>query len=190
MVGKEVRFRVDSKAPSGREYATVMLGEQNVLHLALKEGFLRLRSAGTKAGEQSEDQEELAAMESLAQAEGKGVWTKDPKAVEAARHAVMQYQLEGVDLQQLVNQFKRVPVPAIVENVRDGTSLRVLLLPTMQVVNFFLSGIRAPSVRKENSATQDGSNESLASVPFAEEAKYFTESRLHQREVKVILEGL
>ena len=99
----------------------------------------------------------------------------------------MNYELSD-DLQKVVNEFKKQPIPAIVETVRDGSTLRVLLLPKMQVVTFFLSGIRAPSARRDNAPGGETSGNQTAE-PFGDEAKYFTESRLLQREVKVILEG-
>jgi staphylococcal nuclease domain-containing protein 1 len=52
-----------------------------------------------------------------------------------------------------------------------------------QMVTLQLSGVKAPAVRKDIPDQPD------VVEPFGEEAKYFAESRLLQRGVKVILEG-
>lgn len=78
---------------------------------------------------------------------------------------------------------------AVIEQVRDGATFRVLLiLPdhTQQIITLYLSGIKAPSCKRDNAPADDTS----VSEPFGEECKYFVESRLLQRGVKVILEGL
>jgi staphylococcal nuclease domain-containing protein 1 len=53
-----------------------------------------------------------------------------------------------------------------------------------QYLNINISGIKAPMVRKDVPDVED------LIEPFGEEAKYYVESRLLQRNVKVILEGL
>src|SRR3954452_12427060 len=76
----------------------------------------------------------------------------------------------------------------IIETVRDGSSLRVLFMPPspapQQYLNVNISGIKAPVVRKDVPDVEDSVE------PFGEEAKYFVETRLLQKSVKVILEGL
>lgn len=74
-------------------------------------------------------------------------------------------------------------VDAIVERVRDGSTVQVILLPSLQTITLQLSGIKAPTYRK------DIPNQPDQIEPFGGEAKYFTESRLLQQDVKVILEG-
>lgn len=57
---------------------------------------------------------------------------------------------------------------------------------SQQIVTLLLSGIKAPACKRDNAPADDQS----VSEPFGEECKYFVESRLLQRGVKVILEGL
>ena len=71
---------------------------------------------------------------------------------------------------------------AIIEHVRDGSVVRALLLPGHHLVTVMLSGIKCPTFRRET----DGSE---TPEPFAAEAKFFTESRLLQRDVQIILES-
>lgn len=69
------------------------------------------------------------------------------------------------------------------EYVRDGSTLRLLLLPSYHQITLQLSGLKSPGFKRE----ADGSETPEA---FAEEAKQYVESRLLQRDVKVILEGV
>uniref|UniRef100_A0A671LBU8 Staphylococcal nuclease domain-containing protein 1 n=1 Tax=Sinocyclocheilus anshuiensis TaxID=1608454 RepID=A0A671LBU8_9TELE len=71
---------------------------------------------------------------------------------------------------------------SIIEHVRDGSMLRALLLPDYYLVTVMLSGIKCPTFKRE----ADGSE---TPEPFAAEAKFFTESRLLQRDVQIILES-
>ena len=86
-----------------------------------------------------------------------------------------------------VNSLPFTPSPpthtAIVEQVRDASTLRLMLLPERQMITLFISGIKAPTVKRDNVPDS-------VSEPFAEEAKYFTETRLLQCEVKVVLEDV
>jgi len=69
--------------------------------------------------------------------------------------------------------------PAIVEQVRDGTTVRVrILMPDgdHQIVNIALAGVRS---------ARASSKQGEPSEAWGEEAKFFTESRLLQRSVRV-----
>jgi len=73
---------------------------------------------------------------------------------------------------------------AIVEQVRDGTQLRVRLIlddSNHQFINLVIAGAKSPRA----SVTRDG--EVTPAEPWGEEAKYFTEIRLLQRPIKVRL---
>jgi staphylococcal nuclease domain-containing protein 1 len=73
---------------------------------------------------------------------------------------------------------------AIVEQVRDGTQLRVRLIlddSTHQFINLVVAGAKSPRA----SVVRDG--EATGAEPWGEEAKYFTEIRLLQRPIKVRL---
>ncbi|CAO3702418.1 unnamed protein product [Rhizopus stolonifer] len=91
-----------------------------------------------------------------------------------------------LDPNTFLNKYKGKPLDAIIELVRDGSNFRVLLLlpdNSQQIVTVSLSGIKAPACKRDN-------DETSVSEPFGEETKFFVESRLLQRGVKVILEGV
>lgn len=59
----------------------------------------------------------------------------------------------------------------------------MLLLPNYNQITLQLSGLKCPGFKREADGTE-------TPEPFAEEAKQYVESRLLQRDVKVILEGV
>lgn len=73
---------------------------------------------------------------------------------------------------------------AIVEQVRDGTQLRVRLIlddSNHQFINLVVAGAKSPRA----SMIRDG--QSSGAEPWGDEAKFFTEVRLLQRPIKVRL---
>lgn len=46
------------------------------------------------------------------------------------------------DPRQLVDKFGRKPVSAIVEHIRDGSTVRVLLTATNHYITLMMSGVR------------------------------------------------
>jgi staphylococcal nuclease domain-containing protein 1 len=88
------------------------------------------------------------------------------------------------DSQAFVSEWKGKSIDALVEQVRDGSTLRVrLFMPDgeHQLINIALAGVRCA----RTSSKPDESSE-----PWAEEAKFFTESRLLQRAVRVVILSL
>ena len=77
--------------------------------------------------------------------------------------------------------FKCCSLLAVVEHVRDGCTIRAFVLPTFQYVTVLMSGIKCPMFQNVG--------EKAEAEPFAEEAKFYTESRLLQRNVQIVLEG-
>ncbi|XP_064490231.1 staphylococcal nuclease domain-containing protein 1-like [Ornithodoros turicata] len=173
LVGKEVAFAVEYKVPStSREYGVVYLGKdstgENVTESLVEAGLVEVRRSG---GNKGESFQRLCDLEDKAKSAGLGKWGTD-----LASHVRDVKWNVAEEPRVFVDRFQRKPVPAVVEMVRDGSTLRVLLLPSYHYVTLMLSGIRSPPIQKN-------SDNSLA-----EEAKYFTESRLLQRDVEVVLE--
>merc|ERR1712223_1689118 len=79
------------------------------------------------------------------------------------------------------------PINAVIENVRDGSTFRGVLLPEYYYITLMMSGVKAPKVvtGRDGKPANDGTAE-----PFGLEAHYFTETRLLQREVQIILESV
>ncbi|KAG6481964.1 ribonuclease TUDOR 2-like [Zingiber officinale] len=225
-IGKEVTFRVDYIVPSiGREFGTVFLGEKNVAYLVVSEGWAKVREQGQQKGEASPYLAELQHLEEQAKQQGVGRWTKDPGASELAVRNLPPSAIgdpSNLDAMGLLAANKGKPMQGIVEQVRDGSTVRVYLLPTFQFVQVFVAGIQSPSMGRrpvsdaipENEvAADDTSGENagetrppltsaqrlaaspaslteVAPDPFGRDAKHFTETRILNRDVRIVLEGV
>jgi len=177
LVGKAVTglvLRVDPNTQ--REYGSVYLGPdpetaENVSVSLVKEGLAKVR-------QMSQDQT-LKAAEKEAQDAEKGLWAKD-----ASTH-VRNVTWEVPDARQLVEQYRGRRIKAVVENVRDGSTVRAFLLPDFYHVTIMLSGVRTPRCE----TGEKGLPVAAGSEPYGLEAQYFTETKLLQQEVEVILES-
>ncbi|KAE9119191.1 hypothetical protein PF007_g8643 [Phytophthora fragariae] len=125
-VGKQVHFQVKYRvAAINRDVGIVWLAhnacgvEENLCAIQARTGFAKV-----KTPEQSRDGAEKKRTYADADAES---------------NATVQWH--GADAAVLVSEYKGKLVPAIVEAVRDGVSLRVILKPSLQLVNFGLSGV-------------------------------------------------
>ncbi|KAG2208754.1 hypothetical protein INT47_007853 [Mucor saturninus] len=183
VVGKEVSFVSDYTVPTTqREYGSLYLPNgDNVAELGVKAGWLKVREGGkTTREDQEEVLDKLELLQSEAQAAGLGMWDSSEKGTRE-----VSFSFER-DAQAFLNKYKGKPLDAVIEQVRDGATFRVLLIlpdATQQFITLYLSGIKAPACKRDN-------DDQSVSEPFGEECKFFVESRLLQRGVKVILEGV
>ncbi|KAM7298323.1 staphylococcal nuclease domain-containing protein 1 [Ixodes scapularis] len=177
LVGKEVIFFVEYSV-SNRDYGTVYLGKdrsgENVAESLVSEGLVDVRQGG-----KGESHQRLCDLQEVAKSAGRG--KHGPDASSHVRDVKWTLR-DNEDPRTFVDRHGRKPIPAVVEHVRDGSTVRVMLLPDFHYITLMLSGIRCPSTRPDESS-------SGAESPLVEEAKYFTESRLLQRDVEVVLEG-
>ncbi|KAL4634705.1 hypothetical protein ACB092_04G219400 [Castanea dentata] len=225
-IGKEVAFKVDYTVPSiGREFGSVFIGDKNVALLVVSEGWAKVREQGQQKGEVSPFLPELLRLEEQAKQQGLGRWSKVPGAAEAAIRNLPPSAIgdpSNFNAMGLLASNKGSPMQGIVEQVRDGSTIRVYLLPEFQFVQVFVAGIQAPSMGRRTvteSAAEteviteepngDVSAESRAPLtsaqrlavsaasstevspdPFGAEAKFFTELRVLNRDVRIVLEGV
>lgn len=147
---------------------------ENIAESLVAEG-LATRREGMRAN--NPEQNRLSECEEQAKAAKKGMWS-DGNGSHTVRD--LKYTIENP--RHFVDSHHQKPVNAIIEHVRDGSVVRALLLPDYYLVTVMLSGIKCPTFRRE----ADGSE---TPEPFAAEAKFFTESRLLQRDVQIILES-
>ncbi|XP_077212353.1 ribonuclease TUDOR 1-like [Tasmannia lanceolata] len=225
-IGKEVTFRVDYTVPSiGREFGSVFLGDKNVALLVVAEGWAKVREQGQQKGEASPFLPELQRLEEQAKQQGLGRWSKTPGASEASIRDLPPSAIgdpSNLDAMGLLAANKGSPMQGIVEQVRDGSTVRVYLLPDFQFVQVFVAGVQAPSMGRratvetivEPEITSEdtngevstdtrpaltsaqrimASNASSGEVspdPFGREAKHFTEIRVLNRNVRIVLEGV
>nr|QBI71277.1 ebna2 binding protein P100 [Isotomurus palustris] len=179
LIGKDVWFCVDYKVPgSGREYGVVILGKdtesgENITETIVSEGLASVR-------EGKSDIARLQELEEKAKSAQKGKWGTDNES--HVRNIIWQVE----NPRSLVDKFGRSPVAAVIEHVRDGSTVRAFLLPSFHYITVMMSGIRCPGFKLDS----EGKPDPASKEPFSEEARYFTESRLLQRDVEIVLESV
>ncbi|CAD6951454.1 unnamed protein product [Tilletia controversa] len=129
----------------------------------------------------------LRAIQDDAQAAQRGIWGPDDSLIK------VDYTMPE-DSHGFLQQWKGKPIDSVVEQVRDGSMLRVRLFLTSkhhQLINLNLAGIKAPRVPAPNNnpafVNNNGDGNAPQAEPFGEESKFFVESRLLQRNVKVTI---
>ncbi len=179
LVGKEVCFVKDGGSQGNTDRGQLYLGRdpttgENMAEALVSAGLAEVR----RLNKPSEEEARLVALEDQAKNQAVGKWSRD---LEADHVRNVKYTLDNP--KHFVDSLKQKPVDAIVEYIRDGSTIRLLLLPTYHVVTVQLSGIRCPGFKRESDNTE-------TPEPFAEEARQFVETRLLQQDVKVVLEGV
>ncbi|KAH9040966.1 transcription factor [Lactarius pseudohatsudake] len=179
-VGKEIAFTSSHQLPPGEGDVSRDLGNGEVNGVDITNELLLNGWAKVKEFKRDPTEDDLRrkGLESEAKSAGRGQWNPHgPKARQVVHNMPL-------DSQGFINEWKGKQLDAIVESVRDGTTLRVrLLMPEgeHQFVNITLAGARSPRAASKQGETSES---------WADEAKYFTESRLLQRAVKVQLLSL
>lgn len=142
LVGEEVYFQCEKKATGTREYGVIFLGKDpnnltNVTELAVAEGLLSVRRENVRS---TPELERLIQLEDQARTQGKGRFGTTAPVV---RNIVWQIEKP----KPFVDQQAGKPVRAIIEHVRDGSTVRAFLLPGFQYITLMISGIRCPGFR-------------------------------------------
>ncbi|KAF8638063.1 hypothetical protein AX16_010695 [Volvariella volvacea WC 439] len=179
VVGKEVAFASVHSLGAGedssaRDIGTAEINGVDLTSELLKNGWVKLKDLKREPTDEDNRRREL---ENEAKAAGKGIWAGDsPKRV--VHHTM------PVDSAAFLTEWKGKNIEGTVEQVRDGTTLRIRLLLSPeehQIANIQLAGVKSPRA---------SSKQGEASEQFGEEAKFFTESRLLQRGVRVTVLAL
>eukprot|EP00121_Abeoforma_whisleri_P001473 Awhi_evm1s1311 len=171
VIGRPVKFCVIYSGGSGHDFGQILVNGQDLTTEIVSKGGAKVRDVQDNS---SDEHKALAALEQTAQFNEVGVWNKN------VSHAVRKVQWNVSDMRSLVGK----EYDGFVEQVRDGSTLRMFLLPSFTYVTVSLAGIKCP----QTSYNKDGS--STNTEEYFEEAKYFTEVRLLNRSVKVILQGV
>ncbi|GBG26689.1 Staphylococcal nuclease domain-containing protein 1 [Hondaea fermentalgiana] len=189
-VGKLVTFQVEySVASINRQFGAVRLQndtKDNLCVVVARAGWARVKHEAPGSNERSADYDEMVQASEAAEKAGLGIFNTDPAAVQ---EAVRDVKFEPSNPEVLLREVKGKPQRAIVEYVRDGAAFKVFLVDHMVYLNLNLAGVQCPRLNGAlSSGDSNGSKE--APQPFAPEAKYFTEVRLLNRDVHVMLNGM
>ncbi|TRY84047.1 hypothetical protein DNTS_021076 [Danionella cerebrum] len=179
VIGKEICFTVENKTPQGREYGVVYLGKdtsgENIAESLVAEGLATVRREGIRGN--NPEQARLCDLEDQAKSAKKGLWSEG-----GGSHTIRDLKYTIENPRNFVDSLHQKPVNAIIEHVRDGCMVRALLLPDHYLVTVMLSGVKCPTFKRETDGVE-------TPEPFAAEARFFTESRLLQRDVQIVLES-
>jgi len=202
-IGQKVAFTVITKADSGREFVTMTLNGENIAHEILRAGYAKVseRKGDSSARIPAERQEMLTLQEDAEKA-GLGMFRGGLKNV------IRLVKWEP-DSRTLFQSFRNKPLAAVVDSVRDGSTVRVELLSTdgtltHQIITLHLAGVQCPrcpaslEVRKRLYEQKKAQNpdadikepKAEATEPFGDEARQFTELRLLNRDVDVVIQGM
>jgi len=224
-VGRRVEFVVEYKVERiNRNFGAVILNGENLCKTVVRAGWARVKPEHLSKDGSSSDYDELVRLEEEAKQAGRGIHTRVSGAAEAS---VRNPKFDVEDAEELLEELQGVPQRAVVEHVRDGSSMRLYLPDRQQFINFNVSGVQAPRLARRAPTTRgvgEASEEDAAAAtteggehgeerkggepsaagagagagvagegaadPYAEEAKFFTESRLLHRMVVAHVEGL
>lgn len=178
LVGREISFVVEYKVNTrDQEFGSVYLGKdansENIAEIMISEGLVTVQRTPAKAND--EMQIKYIVLEEAAKVSKKGIWSDD-----SPNDHIRKITWEIENPRNLVDSFKNKPVDAVIEHVRDGSTVRAFLLPNFQYITLMLSGMKCPMISRDDAEP----------APYAAEAKFYVESRLLQREVQIILEGV
>jgi len=179
LIGQSVLWTVSHTIPSGKKFGQILIGStdpetaENVAVKLIGEGLAKCR-------DNCSDPAYTEAQEAAKSAQ-KGIHSEEPMSAH-----VRNVTWEHENPRQLVDTFANQPIDAIIENVRDGSTVRAFLLPDFYHITLMMSGMRCPGQKMG----YDGKPDPLDKEEFCDQATYFTESRLLQREVKIILESV
>lgn len=142
LVGEEVHFQCERKSTGTREYGVIFLGKDpsnltNITELAVSEGLLQVRRENVRS---TPELERLIQLEDQAKAQGKGRYGSTAPIVRS-----IVWQIDKP--KPFVDTQAGKPVRAIIEHVRDGSTVRAFLLPGFQYITLMISGIRCPGFR-------------------------------------------
>ncbi|KAK8138314.1 hypothetical protein PG984_001694 [Apiospora sp. TS-2023a] len=184
ILGKPAKCTVLYSVPSGREYGTVELQDGTQLPDELvKAGWVKVRE---DAGRKEESEEILDRLETLRNLESQA---RDAgKGLHAGTGGVIAVQ-NDLGTPDFFNQWKGKTVPAIVERVLSGDRLLCRLMlddkKHLQLMTL-VAGIRTPATERTTPST----GMTQAAEEYGNEARGYVETRLLQRDVKIVMVGV
>jgi len=191
-IGKPVLFRVDYKADNlgGKLFGSVYLTDKtSVSHFMVSSGLVKVRKPSPSSDEKkAPDFDQLVKLGKKAKQEKKGLHNS-----EHTEHTVVR-----ITRKPLEEVPKGTKVFGLVDQVLSGSSFRILIPDdleeakkgfqsekgTYRLVTVVLCGVQSPGFRLEPSSGK------LVPQPFALNARLFSEHRLLNRVVRVVVQGV
>lgn len=176
-------FKVEYRVPSiNRDFGSIWLDGQNVCVRVAAEGWAKVKTLEQSRDGHCQDLEEMLRVEQQAVEVKKGIYGTE------SGESSLSVKWSGYDAQDLLETNKGKVLPAVIESFRDGASMRVILTDSLYMINMNLSGVQCPRL---NTPAKGSINDTTPQPDqFALEAKFFSEVRLLQKDIHVLLEGL
>lgn len=175
VIGQVVKFKVLYKVDViSRTFGTIELKDKDVLRDMVSNGYVSVRSEREEKGNR-ELYEELVELQTEARDNHRGIWNP----TKSLRH--VSWTLN--DPESFYQANKGMPMAAVVEQIRDGSTLKLYLLETGEMISLRLAGLQAPRITyaTDGKATYDA---------FAAESRCFSELRLLNRSVVITIDGM
>lgn len=141
-------FVVERQANANRDYGVIYLGPdpntaENVTETLVREGYVSVRKDNARTP--TPELQKLLDLEEAAKSEGKNKWGN------TSNEHVRSIKWTQENQRYFIDQLNGKPVNAIIEHVRDGSTVRAFLLPhpdysnlvpDYQYITLMISGIR------------------------------------------------
>ncbi|CAF1092925.1 unnamed protein product [Adineta ricciae] len=180
LIGQNICYTIDTQVfEQNRKRCTVYLGKdvetgENIIESLVSEGLVNLQKRND-ISVNNISYKRLVTLVEQAKMNKRGQYSDD-----LITNHIRNVNWTLDDPKRFLKQHESSPpLDAIVEFIRDGNTVRCLLLPSYHLVTIQIAGIRCPMIKN------DGHSE-----PFAEQAREYVESRLLQRQVKLIVSGV
>lgn len=152
LIGEEVYFTSERPPNATRDYGCIYLGPDpatapNITEMLVQEGLVSVRKDGGRAP--TPELQKLIELEEEAKNKGKNKWGNSPS------DHVRNIKWTQENQRNFVDQLAGKPVNAIIEHVRDGSTVRAFLVPhpdysnlvpDFQYITLMISGIRVSSM--------------------------------------------
>eukprot|EP01083_Nonionella_stella_P141079 434030_1 len=176
LIGQNVQFFIENAdAEIGRSFGDVFFRDSSVREAVVAHGWAEVNQKAQK------DLPDLVELNLKAANEKVGKYQEDVPDLQKCRE--IDWEIRADEFYQ---QHRGKTLPAIVDQVRDGSSVRCEILSGGPELNHSFINHKK---RKEESNSDVEMPHEQAPPPFAVEAKRFTESRLLHRSVNIRIEG-
>ncbi|KAL8139970.1 hypothetical protein V2J09_005991 [Rumex salicifolius] len=204
-VGKEVVFKVDYTVASiGRDFGSVFMGKQNVAELVVADGWAKVREQGGQRGEVAPNMEKLLALEEQARQQAHCQLFDPLKQVPGASEAAIRKlppsaigDSSNFDAMALLNAKRGSLMEAVVEQCPSmGRRPPAEAVVEPEITTNESNGeteaesLALPTSAQRLAASSPSSASEVAPDPFGREAKHFTETRVLNKDVRIVLEGV
>lgn len=187
-IGKRVNFRITQVVNTiNRTFGEVFLctdasNQVNLQLAAVEAGWVTVKIVGGAAISDADPNYYLVEAEQKAKLAKIGIHAGNPPI-----RPPMNTSPTPKEIDALYRKYCGKPTPALIEYVRDGGSLRVLLLDCWTFLSVSITGIVCP---RFNSSGPAGSASQVGPDPFAEQSRLFTQMRLLNRKLMINIEGI